>query len=366
MTVRLGLVMLVTAIALGGFPVGALAAREDGTLRDAVYVSPTWGYAVRWYGDEWTIDEETSEDGVDTLWLADADGNLVGFEGRLGYGGDARSCLDDLVIGVQDAPAASDVALVRDEFDRPQKIFHPWRSWVVLLVGYEDEDGGEVVDHLVYLDCRTLRPGQAVFIRYLVAPVETYPDDLAHLDVLNAALPRGAWWGDAGRGLSAPGLDFDWTVPPLPADSLLPWEYPDEPKLLASADGAERAMLTQVDGDREGRAFVVTIENTGAAPLTIDPERFAAASDPATPSADPDVAPRAADWDDGAPAGPRTIEPGAWASLTLEFPAAEPRSAASFLIYRDDAAADGAVVLDCLDTCGYGSGGTRPRLRLTR
>jgi hypothetical protein len=321
---------------------------------------------VRWYGDEWTVDEESSDDGLDTLWLEDADGNLVGFEGRIGYGGDARACLDDLAIGVQEAPAASDVVQVRDELERPQKIFHPWRSWVVLLVGYEDEASGEVEDHLVYLDCRTLIPGQAVFIRYLVAPVATWPDDLARFDVLNAALPRGAWLADPVGGLVAPGLDLELTVPPLPADSLLPWEYPDEPKLLTGAGGVERAMLTQVDGDRERRAFVVTIENAGVDPLTIDPARFAAANPPASDVVDPDIAPQTATWADGAPDGPREIAPGAWASLTLAFPPAEPREAATFLVYRDEQTAAGAVVLDCLEACGYTSGGTRPRLQLNR
>ena len=38
------------------------------------------------------------------------------------------------------------------------------------------------------------------------------------------------------------------------------------------------------------------------------------------PRPDPDLAPERALWDDGAGSGPRTLPPGTWASLTLEFP----------------------------------------------
>jgi len=169
-----------------------LASRAGQSLRDSGYISPTWGFSVRWYDDEWSVDQETTTDGVDTLWLTDTMGNAVGFEGRAGYGGDARACLDDRVSAVEETPDAGDAAVATDEFDRPFKIFHPWRSWIALLVPIQADDQESAVDHLVYLDCRTLVPDEAVFIRYLVAPAETFSDELPQLDVLNAALPRGA------------------------------------------------------------------------------------------------------------------------------------------------------------------------------
>jgi hypothetical protein len=189
----LALVLVVTtfvASATTGF-----ASRAEQSLRDSVYVSPTWGFSVRWYDDEWTVYQETTTDGVDTLWLTDTMGNTAGFEGRAGYSGDARACLDDLVSGVQETTAAGDAAVATDEFDRPFKIFHPWRSWTVLLVPVQADDQEPAVDHLIYLDCRTLIPDEAVFIRYLTAPAEMFSDELPQLDVLNAALPRGAWYG---------------------------------------------------------------------------------------------------------------------------------------------------------------------------
>jgi hypothetical protein len=88
---------------------------------------------------------------------------------------------------------------------------------------------------------------------------------------------------------------------------------------------------------------------------------------PSEPRPDPDLAPVRTFWADEAEPGPRTLAPGTWASLTLEFsePPA-PRSRSSFLLYRDNRLIDGVVALDCLDNCGYGGGASRPRLRLGR
>jgi hypothetical protein len=334
-------------------------------LHDMTYVSPTWGYSVRWYADEWTIDQETSAGGAESLWLSDSSGNTVGFEGRAEYGGDARSCLDDQLAKVEEAPEISDVTVLQDELGHPQKIFHPWRSWILLLVAYGE--AGQTVDQILYLDCRTLRPEEAVFIRYLVAPAATFSNELPQLEILNAALPRSAWAGNiyTGTGLKAAGLD-EAAASPLPVDSLWPWVYPDDPKLLASVDGFELGMMTQVDTDLEGLTAVVMVENSGDQPLTIDPSRFSIANDAIVSDPEPDIAPIAATWDDSAATGARTLSPGSWASLTIEFPTLPETRWLSNLVYRDSTLEGGEVTLDCVAACGYGGGGSRPKLRISR
>src|SRR5215211_2228557 len=126
----LTLILVMTSFVVSAL--NGLASRAEQSLRDNAYISPTWGFSVRWYDDEWTVDQETTADGVDTLRLTDTMGNAVGFEGRAGYSGDARACLDDLVSVAQETMAADDAPVATDEFDRPFKIFHPWRSWTVL------------------------------------------------------------------------------------------------------------------------------------------------------------------------------------------------------------------------------------------
>ena len=338
------------------------ADRDSGTLRDMVYVSPSWGYSVRWYGDEWNVAGESSVDGIDQLTLTDAVGSSVRFAGRAGYHGDARACLDDLLAQLE-RDGARDIVVLRDDYDRPQKLFHPWRSWMLVIAGFPE--GGTSLDQVVYLDCRTLAPEEAVFIRELRTPAATYSDELWHLDILNVALPRRAWSGNSFVGLSAPGLDPDWVIAPMPADSTWPWVYPDDPKLL-TADGIELGMMTQVDGDPERGDLVVIIENSGMEPLTIDPARFSIANNPDSERPDPDLFATSAVWHDGAASGSRTLAPGEWASLLLDFPAPPEPSTTTFLVYWDDALSGGAVTLDCVDNCGYGGGGSRPRVRVGR
>ena len=372
MITRIWLTLILVVTSIGASPTNGLASRAEQSLRDSVYISPTWGFSVRWYDDEWTVDQQTTSDGVDSLWLTDRMGNAVGFEGRTGYAGDARACLDDLVSSLQETTDAGNAAVAADEFDRPFKIFHPWRSWTVLHVPVQADDQESAVDHLVYLDCRTLVPDEAVFVRYLVAPVETFSAELPQLDVLNAALPRGAWYGSVYEGLTAPGQADEGSWSPMPVDSIDPWQLPGKPELLGTQDGSELGMMTQVDADAENNTYVVMIENSGTAPLDIDPSQFTDANwdyfeGPIEPRPDPDLTPVRTVWDDGAESGPRTLPPGIWASLTLEFPEPpEPRSRSSFLVYRDTRLVDGVIALDCLDNCGYGGGASRPRLRLGR
>jgi hypothetical protein len=343
------------------------ASRADGSIRDEVYVSPTWGYTVHWYGDEWSVATESSQDGADALWLRDADGSLLGFEGYPGYAGDARACLDDVMTRVADV-AGGEGTLLFDEWDRPQKIFHPWRSWIGLLVEKDPNDPS--ADSVVYLDCRTLVPEQAVFVRYLVVPVAAFPNDgdLSHFDPLNAALPRGAWAGDSYSGLHAAGLRDNTAEPPFPVDTIVPWEFPGQPQLLAPDEfGPELAMFTIVDGDLQNRVYVVMIENTGTDSFTVDPALFSDSNDPREPRPDSDIPPSRVSWDDGTASGPRTLEPGARASLTLEFPPLPvERSQASFLVYWDSQAEGGALMLECIESCGFGAVGSLPELRLGR
>lgn len=356
----LAIVAILILIPILSAPAGA--SRAELNLRDTLYVSPTWGYLVRWYGDEWSVTEETSSNGSDRLQLTDALGSIVTFEGRSGYQGDARTCLDDQLERIA-AEGGQDIVILTDDRGRPQKIYHPWRSWMALLASFDE--AGEPVDQIVFLDCRTLAMDEAVLIRDLRTPAATYTDELWHLDVLNAAFPRGAWFGNIYLGLDAPGLDRNWAETPLPADSLVPWDYPTDPVLLAG-ENEELGMMTVADGEVERRDFVVMIENSGTAPLLIQPDRFRIANDPLYPGTDPESAPDTAVWTDGTAPGERAIAPGAWASLTLDFPTMPEPAAPQNLVYRDAALLDGEATLNCVAQCGFGGGGSRPRVRISR
>ena len=167
MSRRLPIALLVVAMLIPAVSAGA--SRAELSLRDTLYVSPAWGYAVRWYGDEWSVAEETSSGESDRLRLTDALGSVVTFEGRRDYQGDARTCLDDQLEQIA-AEGGQDIMVLTDDLDRPQKIYHPWRSWMALLAGFEE--AGEVtgtsfrwLGHISDDDGRTWRLEQEMLAR---------------------------------------------------------------------------------------------------------------------------------------------------------------------------------------------------------
>src|SRR5262249_3841290 len=112
--------------------------------------------------------------------------------------------------------------------------------------------------------------------------------------------------------------------------------------------------------------YVVMIENSGPSPLVIDPSGFVITNRPDIGQQDPDLELTQATWDDGGEPGSRTLDPGRWASLTVEFPPAQSERLASVLAYRDTELTGGMVTLDCTASCGYGGGGSRPKIRISR
>lgn len=354
--------ILVALLVLLAVPLSAAASREERALHDMNYVSPTWGYVVRWYGDEWRVDEQSSESGFDSLWLSNDEGTIVGIQGGQEYAGDAAACLDDLIAGIEQYPGAVDPVIVEDEEGTQQIARDPWLSWVVLLVGLPA--GDQTVDQVVYLDCQTLVPGEAVLSRMLAGVAAGFDQDDPRFDVLNVALPRSALVVDPRSGMLGPGTMGGQTPRPFP--EFVCAGFPRIGQLLVDAGGDELGMMTVLDGAELTR--VIAIENTSTAPLTIDPAAFVVGFqtfDGSLPP--PDVSPATANWLIGG-SSPLTLQPGQQELLQVSYSRDDlPEAALGALVYRDPSLADGSLELDgCLmGGCGCG-GGARIPLRLSR
>ena len=369
---RMLLAIVLAFTTLPGLPRGAIASRAEGSLHDGVYLSPTWGYSVRWYGEEWAIVSESSADRVDTLLLRDALGNAVGFEGRPSQETDAAVCVDDLVASFTANLQASDIATIEDEYGAAQSFRDPRRSYTLLIAAVPN--GATRVDVIAYFDCAVLGPGQAMLVRTVLGPAASVAASYDHLDILDVVVPQ-AGGGSLRLGFREPGS----LGQSLPLGVYMSF-FPQQPIIFESAEGIELGAMTLVDGDARSR--VVTIENTGNVPLIIDPRRFVVrngSSETWAPGR-PELSPTRADWEyESGLSGPRAIEPGGQATLLLEFPldlkqfeetfSADPAFAGSIqpgtlLIYMDGSLDQGYVWLDCVDGCAGGA--SRPRLRLSR
>jgi hypothetical protein len=60
MLARIWLTLILVMTSFVASTTNGLASRAEQCLRDRVYISPTWGFSVRWYNGEWTVDQETT------------------------------------------------------------------------------------------------------------------------------------------------------------------------------------------------------------------------------------------------------------------------------------------------------------------
>ena len=284
-TIRIAILLIALAAGLM-FPSAPVILAQESALKDAVYVSPTWGYAVRWYSGEWTIVDESPDGKIDTLALQDTLGNTIAFSGSTQLEGDAATCLDDMVEQVLASPGAADPETVEGDIGMLYDSREPEHAYTLMQVQLPVD--GVLQDHAVYLECQTLVPGEAVFRRYYSGPVEVFDqwyDDIVET-LEGVFLPASAW-------LPIPDAQQQtWMgFAPLSAErrtnaSLLQDEQ-DNPLLLVGL------------ADAAGDIRVVTLENVSDAPVTIKPENFVlTVSSMSEDGAGPIQAPYSVTWGD--------------------------------------------------------------------
>jgi hypothetical protein len=170
-TIRIAILMIALAAGLM-FPSAPWILAQESALKDAVSVSPTWRYAVRWYSGEWTVVDEASDGKTDRLALQDTLGNTVSFSGSGQFYGDAATCLDDMVKQVLASPGAANPETVEGDIGMLYDLHEPEHAYTLMQVQLPVD--GVLRDHVVYLECQTLVPGEAVFRRYYSGPVEVF------------------------------------------------------------------------------------------------------------------------------------------------------------------------------------------------
>ncbi len=107
--------VLITCLSLIGvllLPFPSALARQT-TIKDTVYVSPTWGFSVRWHYDDWMLDLDLSVVVSVILGLRDTGGYSLLFTGERGFAGNADACLDQMIVDAGETPAP-DLAVAVD------------------------------------------------------------------------------------------------------------------------------------------------------------------------------------------------------------------------------------------------------------
>jgi hypothetical protein len=286
----------------------APASAQQDTIKDTLYASPTWGYTIRWHSDQWELVHDLSGNDLNVLGLSDDAGNFVVFTGLRNYAGDAAACLDDMRAGAFADPDNRDQPAVEPE------ILFEWSDehQAYVLLRSTSSGGNEPSADVLYLECQTLVPGEAVFQRFYSAPADVFDrsfDDV--VDLLESVhLPASGWLPEDEDD---PAYVWAGYAPLL-----------DEGRLNATLfplDGEDPRLLIGLV-DEAGDTRVVTFENVSDRPVLVEPANLALIYTSLFDEvADQIHRPYAMAWEDGVKSnadGSRTIAPGERATVHVQ------------------------------------------------
>jgi len=313
----LGMVSIALLAAL--FTPSPATLAQQSTIKDTVYVSPTWGFSVRWHDDEWILDLDLSSDGSDTLGLRDSDENYLLFTGERGFAGNADACLDQMIADAGEVPGP-DLAVATDSAGDPYEYRDPEQAYIVYQTTAADADGNPQ-DLVVYAECQTLVPGEAVLKRQYSGTPDTFMQSYdAIVDVLESVHHP---WASAFLPEDDSAPRFVWS-----GYSPLRGRDRDTANLFPFPDSGVPSTLLIDLVDQAGTTRVVTFRNVSAAPVSVEPSNLNQTLLSVLAEEPPIMEPATAvTWEDGVNLnsdGSRTLAPGESATVHVTIPSIDP------------------------------------------
>jgi hypothetical protein len=74
--------ILALLVVLAGLAPANVAQAQQATIKDTIYISPGWGFSVRWHYDDWIVDADIVSPGSNTLGQRDDEGNHLLFSSQ--------------------------------------------------------------------------------------------------------------------------------------------------------------------------------------------------------------------------------------------------------------------------------------------
>ena len=239
--------LILASSVVTGAPAVAQSDEDAGT-----YVSPTFGYALGWDPDDWTVEDEREPTGQSTrdfLRLhtndADRDGLVTGIvfvEGTDQDWSDPDDCVRTLAREIDVRPSR-DEPIPDPETGDPYEISGDDRSAAAYVRVFEDDDGNEATQAAM-LECRA-DPDSDLIVAFTNVSVfvdtyfdRAYPQFAALVDSLTLPGSGGDDRPDKGNPPAASdGPRPDKGNPPTPSDEAGPTAEPsDAPTAEASDD----------------------------------------------------------------------------------------------------------------------------------
>src|SRR4029079_16132809 len=157
--VGFGLVLLLTLLVLS--PLAHASAQDDATpgVDGSTYTSPTFGYTLSWDDSLWGVTDAYREDGYDLLTL-ETDTAALYIESLYFYQGDPGDCLPGEGVAIADENGLEDLDPLTDENNEPIETVEAETATGL----YDLPASDDTLESVVYLQCRTLIPGDAVLV----------------------------------------------------------------------------------------------------------------------------------------------------------------------------------------------------------
>jgi hypothetical protein len=175
-------------------PTVAVAQEQPGVLGSR-YVSPQFGYALRW-DDAWQVDRALSRPGFDALVLTNGTSEVVlsattGYAGATGIMASPEQCVEQS-LGALIARPGTQPTVLEDDAGKPRQGTEGNLFW--MEVGYDAADGTALT---AYVSCRGLGLDNGAMQTFIhLAPAGDYDADVTAVDTLL-------------EGYEAPRLDLD-------------------------------------------------------------------------------------------------------------------------------------------------------------
>lgn len=162
---------------------------------DEGYTSPEFGYSVSW-DETWSVSDETSDPGVDTLTITNGDSNLAFI--AFASDQDAGSCLDEEYETYESNPSYSDVQIAQSADGGDLAGVNGDVVWSVIWFTFTANDGS-TSDITAYIECRPIVEGESLLLVRLFTLFDSYNDQIdLVLEVINTI--------DVSGGTGAPRL----------------------------------------------------------------------------------------------------------------------------------------------------------------
>jgi hypothetical protein len=174
--------------ALPATPVGQPASPASGEAATGVsgssWQGPNFGVQIHWDPAVWAVEVESIDEGYDGLQIGTPD-STVFLEVYDGFAGDAAACFEAAEQEIGEREGVSEVVPL---IDRPLPVAADVRGSAGLFGLTASLPDGNTYRGVEYVECRTVKPGEAVLEITWQAVTQAFNEDFTHVEELLAAI----------------------------------------------------------------------------------------------------------------------------------------------------------------------------------